>query len=374
MKFTILLLMKSCIKISSLIFILAIFTSCNKKDIKESVKETVDTIINSDTVESEENITVIGVGDIMMGTTYPSSDLPPNDGRELFADVKDILESADVTIGNLEGPFLNSGGMPKECLTPERCYSFRVPERYGEYLRDAGFDYMNLANNHGFDMGVKGREATYRVLEENEIEYAGTTDKPTAIIEVKGLKIGIAGFAPNRGTMNINNKVLAEKTIMDLKAECDLVFVMFHGGAEGAGAQRVPRNNEIFLGEDRGDVYEFAHLVIDAGADVVFGSGPHVTRAVEIYNDRFIAYSLGNFCTYGKFSLSGPQGISPIIKVYINRNGEFIKAEVTSVKQVRRGFPIVDESESALKTIIKLTNMDFRNGDLEFEDNIIRKK
>lgn len=367
--------MKSLYNISLLIIFLLVFVSCDKKEIKEKVKEELNTLSGADTVKNEENetITVIGVGDIMMGTTYPSSDLPPNDGRELFGDVKEILENADVTIGNLEGPFLNSGGTPKECLTPERCYSFRVPERYGKYLKEAGFDFMNLANNHAFDMGVQGREATYRVLEDNEILYAGTTDQPTTIIEVDGLKIGIAGFAPNRGTMNINNKTLVENTIKDLKDECDLVFVMFHGGAEGAGAQNVPRRNEIFLDEDRGDVYEFAHLVIDAGADVVFGSGPHVTRAVELYNDRFIAYSLGNFCTYGKFSLSGPQGTAPIIKVYIKRNGEFLKAEVTSIKQIRRGFPVTDDSETALKTIIKLTNSDFRNGDLVFDGNVIRK-
>jgi 2',3'-cyclic-nucleotide 2'-phosphodiesterase (5'-nucleotidase family) len=232
---------------------------------------------------------------------------------------------------------------------------------------------MNLANNHAFDMGSQGREATYRVLDDNDISYAGTTDQPTTIIEVDGLKIGIAGFAPNRGTMNINDKVLVENTIRDLKDECDLVFVMFHGGAEGAGAQRVPKSSEYFLEENRGDVYEFAHLVIDAGADVVFGSGPHVTRAVELYNERFIAYSLGNFCTYGKFSLAGPQGTAPIIKVYIKRNGEFLKAEVTSIKQIRRGFPVTDDSETALKTLIKLTNTDFRNGDLVFDGNVIRK-
>lgn len=367
--------MKNLFKIQILILLLALFASCDKKELKENIKETVETVL-SDSVKSEDDgiITVIGVGDIMMGTTYPSTDLPPNDGRELFDGVKEILEDADLTLGNLEGPFLNSGGTPKECLTPDRCYSFRVPERYGEYLKDAGFDFMNLANNHGFDMGVKGREATYKVLDENEIGYAGTTDQPTVIIEIKGLKIGIAGFAPNRGTMNINNNALVEKTVKELKSECDLVYVFFHGGAEGAGAQNVPRRNEIFLEEDRGDVYEFAHLVIDAGADVVFGSGPHVTRAVEIYKDRFIAYSLGNFCTYGKFSLAGAQGIAPIIKVIMKKNGEFIKAEVTSVKQVRRGFPVVDESETALKTIIRLTKTDFREGELEFEDNVIRKK
>ncbi|MFZ4591748.1 MAG: CapA family protein [Ignavibacteria bacterium] len=367
--------MKSLFKIQLLILLLALFASCDKKEFKENIKETVETVL-SDSVKSEDDgiISVIGVGDIMMGTTYPSTDLPPNDGRELFDGVKDILEDADLTLGNLEGPFLNSGGTPKECLTPDRCYSFRVPERYGEYLKDAGFDFMNLANNHGFDMGVKGREATYKVLDENEIGYAGTTDQPTVIIEIKGLKIGIAGFAPNRGTMNINNNALVENTVKELKSECDLVYVFFHGGAEGAGAQNVPRRNEIFLEEDRGDVYEFAHLVIDAGADVVFGSGPHVTRAVEIYKDRFIAYSLGNFCTYGKFSLAGAQGIAPIIKVFMKKSGEFIKAEVTSVKQVRRGFPVIDESDAVLKTIIKLTNSDFRDGELEFEGNVIRKK
>ncbi len=355
-------------KIQILFILFVLFSSCDKKEIKENFKETVETIL-TDSVKSHDNdvITVIGVGDIMMGTTYPSSDLPPDDGRGLFEGVKEVLEDADFTMGNLEGPFLNSGGTPKECLTPERCYSFRVPERYGQYLNDAGFDYMNLANNHGFDMGPKGREATYKVLDENDIVYSGTTDQPTVTVEFKGLKVGIAGFAPNRGTMNINNKELAEETIKELKSECDLVFVFFHGGAEGAGAQNVPKRKEIFLEENRGDVYEFAHLVIDAGADLVIGSGPHVTRAVELYNDRFIAYSLGNFCTYGKFSLAGPQGIAPIIKVYMKKNGEFMKAEVTSVKQVRRGFPVIDESETALKTLKKLTKTDF--GESSFKIN-----
>ena len=78
--------------------------------------------------------------------------------------------------------------------------------------------------------------------------------------------------------------------------------------------------------------------------------------------------------TYQAASGAGAQGIAPIIKVIMKKNGEFIKAEVTSVKQVRRGFPVVDESETALKTIIRLTKTDFREGELEFEDNVIRKK
>ena len=351
-----------------LIPVLICLSSCEQKPHKEIISQkSGDTIFQ----KTDDTITFIGVGDIMMGTTYPSSDLPPNDGLELFEGVEDVLRNADITMGNLEGPFLNSGGTPKECETPERCYSFRVPERYAEYLKDAGFDYMNLANNHAFDMGIKGRETTYKVLDSNGILYAGTTDYPTVIKEVKGLRIGFAGFAPNRGTININNEKLIEKTIKDLRTECDILVVMFHGGAEGAGAQNVPNRNEIFLGENRGDVYDFAHRVIDNGADLVFGHGPHVTRAVEIYKGKFIAYSLGNFCTYGKFSLAGVQGISPLIKVFMNRKGEFIKSEITSIKQVRRGFPTIDENETALKTIVRLTETDFGKNAVSFDGNIV---
>lgn len=347
---------------------LFLLISCDRKE-----PENTNTSISRDTsvITNDDTISIIGVGDIMMGTTYPVSDLPPNDGADLFNDVEDILQDADVTIGNLEGPFLNSGGTPKECETPERCYSFRVPERYAEYLKKAGFDYMNLANNHAFDMGKKGREATYEALDNNGILYAGTTDYPTSIKEVKGLKIGFAGFAPNRGTININDDKVVESTIKELKSECDILVVMFHGGAEGANAQNVPKRKEIFLGENRGDVYDFAQRVIDNGADIVFGHGPHVTRAVEIYKGKFIAYSLGNFCTYGKFSLSGVQGIAPIIKVFMSKNGTFLKAEITSIKQVRRGFPIIDENKTALKTIIKLTETDFGKDAVRFEDNMV---
>ncbi len=353
-----------------LIIPFAIFIfSCSKDEINPLPK----TESKHDTLKSivQDTVIITGTGDIMMGTTYPSSDLPPDDGKYLFEEVKEILSASDLTIGNLEGPFLNSGGTPKQCETPDRCYSFRVSERYAAYLKDAGFDYMNLANNHAYDMGKQGRETTYRVLEENDITFAGTDDYPTATCEVKGIRVGFTGFAPNRGTLSINKTENAKDIIKELKSRCDIVVVMFHGGAEGAGAQNVPKKDEIFLGENRGNVYKFAHLAIDAGADIVLGHGPHVTRAVEIYNGKFIAYSLGNFCTYGKFSLAGVQGIAPIIKVYLTKKAKFIKAEVISIKQVRRGFPVIDDKQAALMNIVKLTKEDFGNESVTFKGNLI---
>ena len=209
------------------------------------------------------------------------------------------------------------------------------------------------------------------MLEENDITFAGTDDYPTATCEVKGIRVGFTGFAPNRGTLSINKTENAKDIIKELKSRCDIVVVMFHGGAEGAGAQNVPKKDEIFLEENRGNVYKFAHLAIDAGADIVLGHGPHVTRAVEIYNGKSIAYSLGNFCTYGKFSLAGVQGIAPIIKVYLTKKAKFIKAEVISIKQVRRGFPVIDDKQAALMNIVKLTKEDFGNESVTFKGNLI---
>lgn len=366
------------VKVLILFIISSVFFNCNRDKPIHIAKDT--TVKKESEVKKEkgELISVIGVGDIMLGSNYPSSgSLPPDDGKYLLEDVKSILEDADITCGNLEGTLLDKGGTPKMCgdSTGRNCHSFRMPTKYAEYLKDAGFDFMNLANNHSGDMGIEGRESTYRTLEKKEISFAGTLDYPVAILEYAGVKYGFAGFAPNNGTVSILNLEKAAEIVSDLKKESDIVIVFFHGGAEGLSAQRVPRNNEMYLGEKRGDVYEFAHAVIDAGADIVFGSGPHVTRAIELYKNRIIAYSLGNFCTYGKFGLNGAMGIAPILKVFVNGKGEFVKGKVTAVKQVRRGFPVIDESQAVIKTIKSLTEKDFPETKLIIDDegNIDKK-
>jgi poly-gamma-glutamate capsule biosynthesis protein CapA/YwtB (metallophosphatase superfamily) len=356
------------------------FISFQCKPESYSKKNTDSTKTQEKEIQKEEKkeISVIGVGDIMMGSNYPSpGSLPPEDGKYLFEEVKGILRDADITCGNLEGTLLDKGGTPKKCRDSSgNCFSFRMPTRYAEYLKEAGFDFMNIANNHSGDMGMEGRESTYGTLEKNEISFAGTTDYPTAILEADGVKYGFAGFAPNNGTVSIINLEKAKQIITDLKAEADIVIVFFHGGAEGASAQRVNGYSETYLGENRGNVYEFAHAVIDAGADVVFGSGPHVTRAIELYNDRFIAYSLGNFCTYGKFGLNGATGIAPIIKIFISKEGKFIKGEITPIKQIKHGFPVVDEDGTVIKTIQNLTAKDFPETELVIKDDgsIVKKQ
>ena len=321
-------------------------------------------------ITDDSLICIIGVGDLMLGSNYPSSvSLPPDDGKFLLDSVNDIPGYADIVFGNLEGTFLDKGGKPKVCNTPDNCYSFRTPESYCEILKSAGFNLVSLANNHSNDMGEEGKESTIKTLEKNSIRYAGYAELPYTIFEINGNKFGFTAFAPNFASQNINDLSNAVKVVSELKKKCDIVIVSFHGGAEGSSAVRVPKKKEIFLGEDRGDVYEFAHAVIDAGADIVIGHGPHVPRALELYENKLISYSLGNFCTYGKFSTYGVQGIAPLLKVYLDKKGNFVKGNIYSYTQKGRGYPVHDPELRAAKLIKELTGKDFPDTRLSINEN-----
>ena len=320
--------------------------------------------------------TVIGVGDMMLGTNYPSKNhLPPNRGADLLSDVNHILQDADVTFGNLEGTILDKGGTAKRCQNPNLCYAFRSPESYIQHFVNAGFDVVSIANNHTGDFGPSGRKKTKEVLRNSGIAFAGLagTDE-VAFFERAGKRWGFCAFAPNSGTCDIRQLSYARSIVERVAAESDIVIVSFHGGAEGAKNQHVTKKTEKYYGENRGNVHAFAHTVIDAGADIVFGHGPHVTRAIELYNDRIIAYSLGNFCTYGRFNLRGPAGIAPILKVHVDDRGRFVYGQLTPIYQQKTHGPKIDPQNRAINKIKELTKQDFPNTPLEiYEDGTIFK-
>lgn len=323
----------------------------------------------------KDTITIIGVGDIMLGTSYPKGYLPPNDGKYLLSPVESELKNADITFGNYEGTLFDGVGTPKRCKDSTLCYAFKSPERYSQYLKKAGFDLMSVANNHSGDFGPQARKRTMEVLQASGIASSGSIEKPFVVLEKSGLKYGLASFAPNNGTPSLNNYTQAKKIVSFLDSLCDIVIVSFHGGAEGKTKQHVPRKDEIFLGENRGNVYKFARTVIDAGADIVFGHGPHVTRAADLYKNRFIIYSLGNFATYGRFNLKGAAGIAPIMKVFVDKQGKFLKGEIIATKQSGEGGPQPDESGAVIEKIKLLTKQDFPEGKLKISGGgIVRKK
>ncbi|MDR1225345.1 MAG: CapA family protein [Prevotellaceae bacterium] len=314
-------------------------------------------------VRATDTLTIAAVGDIMMGTAYPGREyLPPNnDCLPLMANVKPYLQKADVTFCNLEGPLTDSLKNVKTCKDPDVCYAFAMPTAYASCLADAGFDLVSVANNHTGDFGDAGRGSTAEALKKQGIAYAGLISCPTAIIERNGAKIGFCAFAPNSGTCRLNDYSAAERIVRGLDSICDVVIVSFHAGAEGAGMHHVTRQTEMFVGENRGNVYEFTRRMIDAGADVLLGHGPHVTRAVDLYKGRFIAYSMGNFCTYSRINLNGMNGLAPLINLEVNKKtGEFLGGKIIPTYQDKAALGVqIDEQPRVIKEIQQLTEADF---------------
>jgi poly-gamma-glutamate capsule biosynthesis protein CapA/YwtB (metallophosphatase superfamily) len=317
----------------------------------------------------KDTLSIIGVGDIMMGTNYPEDKLPHDDGSFLLLDVEKVLRDADVTFGNLEGTLLDSGGTPKTCKDPKVCYAFRTPRKYVQNLVNAGFDMMALANNHAGDMGEEGRKSSMKTLEEAGILHAGQITHKTTVFVKDSIRYGLAAFAPNSNCVSLNDLEGARKIVASLDSAVDVVIVSFHGGAEGPTHQHVPRKNELFYGENRGDVYKFSHMMIDAGADIIFGHGPHVTRGVEVYKDRFIAYSLGNFCTYRGINVNGINGLAPIIKVFTDTKGKFYRAQITPTIQTHATGVRIDNQNLVIKIIQDLSKKDFPESRVHIDDN-----
>lgn len=308
------------------------------------------------------------VGDIMMGTIVPKIYLPPNDGKNLFDDVKDILASADIAAGNLEGTVFDGPANSKK-LGPNS-YAFRTPASYVSNLVDAGFDFLGVANNHANDFGPTGRNATQENLKKAGIAYAGTRGVcESAVLQRGDLTIGFTQFGHNNGTLSILDYEELKRVVKELDAKCDIVVVGFHGGAEGKAYAHVPHRDETAFGERRGNVEKFAHTAIDAGADIVFGHGPHVPRAVELYNDRIIFYSLGNFCTPYQMNLSGISGYAPLPVVNVDKSGKFLNGKIHSFIQKSGIGPRVDSTNSVAAFMRTLSLSDFPGSRLDISSD-----
>jgi poly-gamma-glutamate capsule biosynthesis protein CapA/YwtB (metallophosphatase superfamily) len=315
-----------------------------------------------------DTVQIAAVGDIMMGTVYPDGKyLPPdNDCSRSFSMVLPYFQGADILFGNLEGTLVHSAAGAKKCGNPEWCYTFGMPAAFAGCLADAGFDILSLANNHINDFGETGRASTVQALDEAGIRHAGLASRPAVAFMKNGIKYGFCAFAPNKGTADIKDIPAAEQIVRQLNDSCDIVIVSFHAGAEGRAYQHVARGTETFIGENRGNVYEFAHKMIDAGGDILLGHGPHVTRAVEIYKNRFIAYSMGNFSTYSRINVEDVNGIAPIFRIYTDSRGCFIKALITPTCQPAGDrTPRRDAEGRVISVIRELTRADFPEADIQ---------
>lgn len=237
----------------------------------------------------------------------------------------------DVVFGNLEAPITNHSettrGKSRASIKAGKNFVFKIPPRYSQIFKNAGFNVFSLANNHTMDFGEKGLEETLQELEKIGINYVGAgrnkeeASKPL-ILEYEDCKIGFLAysmivpvtFAATNSSAGINAHPRnftrrMQEEISQLKSEVDIVIISFHWGIEGHYYPTAYQK-------------EIAHKAIEAGADIIVGHHPHRIQGVEIYKGGVIAYSLGNFLFAGK----SPRIESFILKI------EIFKKKITTVE------------------------------------------
>lgn len=317
-------------------------------------------------------VDIVAAGDVMMGSVNSGLNPDIRPGADVAAlignDLATIFKRADIAFVNLEGPLYDGpNGPAKNCTN---CFTFRSPTYYAGMLASLGIDAVSLANNHSGDYGEIGRDSTMSALRARGIGFGGLDRdgaRAATLLLSNGRKAAFAAFAPNDGTLDLNDIPAAQERIREWKRTHDLVIVFFHGGAEGWDHVHVFRGDETFDGEDRGDVVRFAHAAIDAGADIVIGQGPHVPRAVELYRGHLIAYSLGNFWTYEGVMTYAVSGLGPVLEAWIAPDGTIAGFNLHSTRQAGLGVPHLDPTDEAARYVFYLTKTDFPDTDARFK-------
>jgi poly-gamma-glutamate capsule biosynthesis protein CapA/YwtB (metallophosphatase superfamily) len=301
------------------------------------------------TAPPSARVTVAFAGDIALLGPAPGS---------LFARVRGSLRRADIAIGNLEGT-LSSGGKSKCAKNRASCFAFQSPPRSAALLRAAGFDDLNLANNHAFDYGASGEQQTLRALAHYRLRWSGRPGQVT-LINAHGVRVAVLGFAPYPWAQSLLDIPAAQSLVRRAAARADLVVAVLHAGAEGVAHQHVPSGTEYYLGENRGNERRFAHALVAAGANLVVASGPHVLRGMQLFANTAIAYSLGNFATAGHaLSTDGILGTSAILLVTLGADGEIVSGRLLPVRMVEGAPRRIYGASEVVRRMNALSRADF---------------
>lgn len=242
----------------------------NLQEVNESVNSSFEII------PSENTVSIISTGDIMLGRTVNYKTITYNDYTWAFKNIAELLKSADLTFINLENPLVEN------CPIKNDGMIFCASEKHIEGLLYAEIDVASLGNNHAFNYSSKGINFTKELLNKNKIDTVGTHN--LAIKEIKGLKVGFLGYTDIECYAEYVSCVEEEKVrdeILKAKAKTDLVVVMFHWGTEYT---HNPNQRQK----------DFAYLAIDSGADLILGNHPHWYQPLEMYKEKLIIYSHGN--------------------------------------------------------------------------------
>ncbi len=298
-------------------------------------------------------IVIRAVGDVVLGSDYPEHRLPNTSDKQRIAALHRELRKADIVVGNLEG-VLSDAGKSRKDISKSGFFTFRMPTTYATTLREMGFDVLSLANNHSMDFGESGLESTVNALRTHGIAPMGVPTAEMAIITVRKTKVAFLNYSYLSTFTRMDDAPRIQTQIQQARAQADWVVVTVHAGKEGESAIGMPKGDEYFMNEYRGDLTQFAHLAINAGANAVFGHGPHVVRPYEVYQGKPIFYSLGNFVGYRSLSTKGKLAHSIVAEVRFDAQGKLLGAGIIPLRLDQSGIPVVDYSADNLQHLSSL--------------------
>ena len=317
---------------------------------KFSESDTTTVTLETEPVVKKDSITISFTGDCTLGTYLTSKNKAfdvlfdqQQDYGYYFKNVKEIFENDDYTVVNLEGPLTDSNTIPEQ-----KPFIFKGRKDYVNILTNGSVEAANLSNNHIRDYGTAGYNDTVNVLSDNDIAYFDNTN--FHIEEINNKKFGFAGFkAFSLYTKNEIDNALKyfEENDVDIK------IITLHGGVE-------------YEYDFDSTKQELARYAIDNGADLIVGHHPHILQGIEEYNDKYILYSLGNFC-YGGHNNPDDKN-SMIVQVtfnfeddkYIGSNLKLIPVSISSVDYTNNFQPTILEGEAKDK-VLKLINYHSKN-------------
>jgi len=262
-----------------IIFCLTLIYILKNHELPDNNKTSVINSILKEEIDKKVNIKISALGDCTIGSDdnfgYKNSFYEVydnNDSKYFFSNVVDIINNDDITIANLEGTFTDSK------FKREKKFNFKAPKHYVDILKNGSIELVNVANNHTYDYNQSGFEDTLTTLTNASVNYAGYN--AYYIYEKDDINIGFAGLAcfEDRSCTR-----LIDEAIGNLKEKnVNIIIMSFHWGIESNYKQSAI---QTYL----------AHYAIDKGVELVLGHHPHVLQGIELYKDKYIVYSLGNF-------------------------------------------------------------------------------
>jgi Bacterial capsule synthesis protein PGA_cap len=313
-----------------------------------------------------DTVRVCAGGDITLGTNLDTAwkrkAKPLLSPDSLVTPLVPFFAGADIILINAEGAFGDDPPTDTKCHKKKsHCFVLRQPARAAIALRklgDSATVVANVANNHAHDAGDDGFVHSVHLLRQAGLLVTGADTLPTLAVTKRGDTIAVFGFSA-WSSPGVNDLTAVTRLVTAAHARYGRVIVTAHMGAEGADAQRTGDSTEHYVGEDRGNVVAFAHAVMDAGAWLVIGHGPHVLRAAEWRDSALVLYSLGNFLNYGPFNMDAPRNSGAVVCATLDSLGAPNNVLVEPTHQISEGIVRADSSGRARVLLDSLSGLDF---------------